>query len=346
MAYKTKGCWNLFHHLMYADDLRIFSNGHTRSVNNLMMIINRFCELSGQQINSEKSRVFFSKLIGIERRKYILQNTKFSEGYSPTRYLGAPLYPGRTRISYFKYLEDSIRNRITGWAKNFLNISGRATLISSVLSSISIHTLSIIPVPKTCIESMERIFANFIWDGKHHWVSWDNICLPKNEGGLGIRNLKDVKNALMGKVAWRYLLNESCWAKFSRNKYLNNSRKPGIWSSVMPLVESLKREPYWTIGKGDISISQFCEWLDVYPPKAAKLWTVRDIISDEGKRIKFASWFPAISRDVLYNIQLTDYLDKLSWRVSPGGNFTTKAFYNYKRRNMPKSKLFDNLWQN
>ncbi|KAL9679906.1 hypothetical protein QQ045_017777 [Rhodiola kirilowii] len=193
---------------------------------------------------------------------------------------------------------------------------------------------------------MERLFANFIWDGKHHWVSWDNICLPKNEGGLGIRNLKGVKDALMGKVAWRYLLNESCWAKFSRNKYLNNSRKPGIWSSVMPLVESLKRESYWIIGKGDISISQFCEWLDVSPPKAAKLWTVRDIISNEGKRIKFASWFPVISRDVLHNIQLTDYPDKLSWRVSPWGNFTTTAFYNYKRRNMPKSKLFDNLWQN
>ncbi|KAL9678490.1 hypothetical protein QQ045_016334 [Rhodiola kirilowii] len=30
MAYKTKGCRNPFHHLMYADDLLIFSNGHTR----------------------------------------------------------------------------------------------------------------------------------------------------------------------------------------------------------------------------------------------------------------------------------------------------------------------------
>ncbi|CAM8936846.1 unnamed protein product [Rhodiola kirilowii] len=346
VAYKTKGCRTTFHHLMYADDLLIFSNGHTRSVNNLMKIINRFCELSGQQINSDKSRVFFSKLIGIERIKTILQNTKFSEGSFPTRYLGAPLYPGRTRVSYFKYLEDSIRSKITGWAKNFLNISGRATLISSVLSSLSIHTLSIIPVPKTCIDCMERLFANFIWDGKHHWVSWDNICLPKNEGGLGIRNLKGVKDAMLGKVAWRFLLNESCWARFSRIKFLNNSRKPGIWTSVMPLVESLKRESYWTIGRGDISITHFCEWLDCSPPKAAKLWTVRDIINDEVKGNKFASWFPAISRDVLRNIQLNDYPDMLSWRVTPGGIFTTKAYYNYKRRNMPKSKLFDNLWQN
>ncbi|KAL9663610.1 hypothetical protein QQ045_019001 [Rhodiola kirilowii] len=270
-AYKIKGCSTPIHHLMYADDLLIFSNGHTRSVTNLMKIINRFCDFSGQQINSAKSRVFFSNLIGIERKKTILQNTKFTEGSFPTKYLGAPLFPGRLSISYFKYLEDSISSKITGWSENYLNISGRATLISSVLSSLSIHTLSIIPVPKTCIESMERLSANFIWDGKHHWVSWDNIFLPKNEGGLGIINLRGVKEDMLGKVAWRFLLNESCWAKFSRNKYLKKSRKPGIWSSVMPLVNSLKRESYWTFGRGDISVSHFCEWLDYSTPKAAKL---------------------------------------------------------------------------
>ncbi|KAL9670846.1 hypothetical protein QQ045_008405 [Rhodiola kirilowii] len=326
-AYKIKGCSTPIHHLMYADDLLIFTNGHIRSVTNLMKIINKFCDYSGQKINSEKSRVLFSNLIGIERKKNILQNTKFTEGAFPTKYLGAPLFPGRSKISYFKYLEDAIRSKITGWSKNFLNISGRATLISSVLSSISIHTLAIIPVPKTCIESMERLFANFIWDGKHHWVSWDNICLPKNEGGLGIRNLKGVKDAMLGKVAWRFLLNESCWAKLSRNKYLNKARKSGIWSYVMPLINSLKRESYWTIGKD------------------AKLWSVRDIINDEEKRNKFSSWFPSFNREIFANIQFNDQTDKLSWRGSPEGKFTAKAYYNYKRRNMPKSKLFDNIWQ-
>ncbi|CAM8923331.1 unnamed protein product [Rhodiola kirilowii] len=345
IAYKIKGCITPVHHLMYADDLLIFSNGHTRSVNNLMKIISRFCDSSGQKINSDKSRVFFSKLIGIERKKTILQNTKFTEGSFPTRYLGAPLFPGRSRISYFKYLEDNIRSKVTGWSKNFLNISGRATLISSVLSSLSIHTLSTIPVPKTCIVSMERLFANFIWDGKHHWVSWDNICLPKSEGGLGIRNLRGVKEALLGKVAWRFLLNESFWAKFSRNKYLNKSRKPGIWSSVMPLVDSLKRESFWNIGRGDTLISHFCEWLEYPTPKAANLWTIHDIINDEGKRNKISSWLPDFTRNILPNIHLNDQPDRLCWRGSPDGTFTAKTFYNNIRRNKPKSKLFDNIWQ-
>ncbi|KAL9681261.1 hypothetical protein QQ045_013043 [Rhodiola kirilowii] len=169
-TYKLQGCKTYMHHLMYADDLLLFSNGHINSVTKLLKIINYFCGSSGQQLNPQKSRIFFSKHIGLERKKNILKTTKFIEGTFPTNYLGAPLFPGRVKISYFKPLEDTIRSRSMGWTKNFLNISGRSTLIVSVLSSLSIHTLSIIPVPKTVIKSMEKLLATFIWDGKHHWV--------------------------------------------------------------------------------------------------------------------------------------------------------------------------------
>ncbi|GAU11870.1 hypothetical protein TSUD_194930 [Trifolium subterraneum] len=37
------------------------------------------------------------------------------------------------------------------------------------------------------------------------WVSWSNICKPKKEGGLGIRDLRLVNNALLAKWRWRIL---------------------------------------------------------------------------------------------------------------------------------------------
>jgi len=33
------------------------------------------------------------------------------------------------------------------------------------------------------------------------WISWDNICKPKLEGGLGIKHIDKFNNALLGK--WR-----------------------------------------------------------------------------------------------------------------------------------------------
>ncbi|KAL9662266.1 hypothetical protein QQ045_027098 [Rhodiola kirilowii] len=285
--YKVEGCKAHIHHLMYADDLLIFSNGHIKSVKKLMKIINKFCDLSGEKLNPAKSKIFFSKHIGLDRRKQILMETKFLEGIFPTNYLGAPMFPGRAKIEYFKKLEDNIRGRIMGWTKNFLNISGRATLINSVLSSLSIYTMSVIPVPITCIKSMERLLANFLWDGKHHWVSWDTICLPKQEGGLGLKNMKGVKEACLAKVAWKFLSNDSLRAKFCRDKYLNKKKKLAIWAATLPLIKRLRRETYWAIGRGTILIKHLCEWLNFTPPKVATQWTIRDLMFDQNKRAKF-----------------------------------------------------------
>ncbi|KAL9666983.1 hypothetical protein QQ045_001327 [Rhodiola kirilowii] len=288
--YKVEGCKAHIHHLMYADDLLIFSNGHNKSVEKLMKIINNFCDLSGEKLNPAKCKIFFSKHIGLDRRKQMLMETKFHEGTFPTNYLGAPLFPGRARIDYFKKLEHNIRGRIMGWTKSFLNISGRATLINSILSSLSIYTMSIIPVPITCIKIMERLFANFLWDGKHHWVSWDTICLPKQEGGLGLKNMKGVKEAFLAKVAWKFLSNESLWAKFCRDKYLNKNKKLAIWSATLPLIKRLRRETYWAIGRGTMLIKHLCEWLNFTPPKVAVQWTIKELMTDQIKRSKFLDW--------------------------------------------------------
>jgi hypothetical protein len=37
------------------------------------------------------------------------------------------------------------------------------------------------------------------------WVSWSNICKPKKDGGLGIRDLRLVNIALLAKWRWRIL---------------------------------------------------------------------------------------------------------------------------------------------
>ncbi|KAL9680073.1 hypothetical protein QQ045_017948 [Rhodiola kirilowii] len=273
----------------------------------------------GEKLNPTKSKIFFYKLIGIDRRKQILKNTKFHEGTFPTKYLGAPLFLGRPRTVYFKHLEDKIRSRIMGWAKSFLNISGRATLITSVLSSLSVYTISIIPVPVTCIKSMERLFANFLWDGKDHWISWTTICLPKKEGGLGIKTLKGVKEAMLAKVAWKFLKNDSLWAKFCREKYMNKSKKSALWSATLPQIKRLRRETYWAIGRGTLLANHLCEWLDFIPPKISTCWTIKDLNTIQGKRNSFLEWCPMMINGILPKIQLSDFLDRLFWRVPSNG---------------------------
>ncbi|KAL9679446.1 hypothetical protein QQ045_017308 [Rhodiola kirilowii] len=102
------------HHLLYADDLLLFTSGRKDSVRKLIEIINHFCGVSGQMLNPDKSK---NKSLRISVK---------SEG---------------AKISYFTHLEDATKGKIEGWTKKFLSISGRATLVSSVLAP-SVFTLS------------------------------------------------------------------------------------------------------------------------------------------------------------------------------------------------------------
>ncbi|CAM8911543.1 unnamed protein product [Rhodiola kirilowii] len=251
------------HHLLYADDLLLFSSGRKDSVRKLLDIIKYFCAMSGQMLNPDKSVPFFAKSISDCRRKDLLKLTSFKNGTFQTNYLGAPLFPGRPKIIFFKHLEDNIRNKIEGWTKQFLSISGRATLISSVLGSLSVHTLSILPVPKGCIKKMESLMSNFLWDSKRHWIKWSAVCTPKMEGGLGIRNLSGVKNAVLAKLAWKFLIKDSLWANYATQRFLSRSSSSATWRAIHPLVKDLRNDSVWAIGSGNTYISHLCEWLDI-----------------------------------------------------------------------------------
>jgi len=48
------------------------------------------------------------------------------------------------------------------------------------------------------------------------WVSWSVVCKPKREGGLGVRDLRQVNLALLAKWRWRYLVGDG-----------------GIWNNII-----------------------------------------------------------------------------------------------------------------
>ena len=205
-------------HLCFADDLMVFVEGSKDSVQGALSVFEEFEVWSGLSISVEKFTIYMAG-ISVDEKRSILTNFKFAEGELPVRYLGLPLMTQAMRTQDYYPLLDHIRNKISSWTCRFLSYAGRLQLINSVLISIVNFWIFVFSIPCSCIKEVEKICSAFLWTGpvlksSNAKVAWKVICSIKSEGGLGIRELRDVNKVYGLKLIWRMLSGVSLWGKW------------------------------------------------------------------------------------------------------------------------------------
>ncbi|XP_021996030.1 uncharacterized protein LOC110893223 [Helianthus annuus] len=139
---------------------------------------------------------------------------------------------------------------------------------------------SVFILPARIIHDLEAKMRNFLWSqgsfqrGKAK-VSWKSVCVPKNEGGLGIRRIGDVNKALMVSHVWSILTNrESLWVAWihsyrlkGRNFWECKSVPNCCWSwrkllQLRPLIRSF----CWSkLGNGRDTSVWYDNWSGISP---------------------------------------------------------------------------------
>lgn len=219
-------------HLCFADDVLVFSDGRKQSIEGILAVFRRFARLSGLNISLEKSTLFLAG-VKAEDSVAILDQFPFEAGTLPVRYLGLPLLTKKMTVQDYSRLISQIRARISSWTARHLTFAGRLQLIGSVLYSITSFWMSAFRLPNQCIQEINSICAAFLWSGPvlsthKAKISWADVCKPKDEGGLGLRNLTEANNVYCLKLIWRLLsTRSSLWVRWIW-KYL--IRKGSFWS--------------------------------------------------------------------------------------------------------------------
>ena len=217
-------------HLCFADDLMVFVEGSKESVEGALGVFEEFAVWSGLSISLKNSTIYMGGVSEVEQSR-ILRNFPFAVGELPVRYLGLPLMTKAMRRQYYMPLLEKTRGRICSWTSRFLSYAGRLQLIRSVLMSIVNFWGAAFRLPGQCSKKIEQLCSAFLWSGLElkstgAKVAWQDICKPKQEGGLGIRALKEVNKVQDLKLIWRLLAGDSLWGKWIKSNLL---KKKSLW---------------------------------------------------------------------------------------------------------------------
>ncbi|RVW54505.1 Magnesium/proton exchanger 1 [Vitis vinifera] len=116
------------------------------------------------------------------------------------------------------------KNKMNGEKHLFTyKINGDIQVALSTISSNLSHTMNC--SCKKVRLRLEKIQRDFLWGGgtlahKPHLVRWNLVCLEKRKGGLGVRNLSLMNNALLCKWNWRFANErEALWRSVISLKY-------------------------------------------------------------------------------------------------------------------------------
>lgn len=184
-------------------------------------------EASGQNINADKLEIFFINT-SPETTTQICKITGYKQGSFTYKYLGINLDKTHKNNKDWLSILDKMDTKIGGWRDRWLTKMGKAIKIKVVLSTLPTYPLSCLHLSNIMNQKIVSKLRNFFWDdiknqkNKRALIKWEELCKPKELGGLGFKNMLWHNQALGVKLAWRLCTERNKkWAKILYNKYLN-----------------------------------------------------------------------------------------------------------------------------
>ncbi|XP_074314287.1 uncharacterized protein LOC141649497 [Silene latifolia] len=159
-----------------------------------------------------KTSLYFGG-VSAHLKAHILLSTGYVEGTFPVKYLGIPLFSSRLTQPMFNSLLDKIRRLVSHWASNLLSYAGKIQLINSVIFGLRNFWGYSVLLPKGIAKKINKLCKDFLWGiepghSKHVFKSWDSFCLPREEGGVDIKEVLSWNKSQM--LSWlKKLINHS-----------------------------------------------------------------------------------------------------------------------------------------
>ncbi|KAI0519500.1 hypothetical protein KFK09_006949 [Dendrobium nobile] len=233
-------------HLLYADDVVIFSHVSKEIAKEVKGIVDDFCNWTGQTVNANKSQIIFSNSVNNPMRKKIAKVLGFKV-VKEMSYLGIKLTHNRLRAADFHDILINMMDRLNTWGKNFLSMGEVLFGIKLMEATVFTTLLGI-------------IFANQeVWEMYNQWpifadcAALEGVCVQQLMLENGQWNIVLLQEMFHPKMVMMISLIQ---VNFCRDDLLEMQKFcPGRTVSALAFEQVLK-------GRFSLDDDDYCNWLN------------------------------------------------------------------------------------
>jgi hypothetical protein len=270
------------------------------------------------------------------------------------------LSPKKLTRDQVQAIVDRVASLLPGWKAELITRAGRAIHVQFVMTAKMIYATLALDLPVWAIKAIDKLRKGFLWRGRkefrggHCLLAWPKVTCPKELGGLGISELKNLCWALRARWPWLQKTDPSRpWADFPIHvcKVVKNLIAAAIITKLGDGANTLFWKDRWLEGRciKDIAPALFV----LVPLRLANKRLVKDALPN-------FHWLSdmqgAISVRVIAEfLELCEVLDAVVlqpgirdrhlWKFSASGDYTSSSAYNALLLGLVQFEPAERVWK-
>ena len=235
----------------YADDMDSAMEAEKETVKELLMTLNWFRMNTGLTVNYEKTTLYrIGSLKDANAEFYTSKGVNWSS--IGINVLGVEIRKNEEEVIDLNYskVTSKIAAIFENWKRRILSLDGKITLINSLIGSLFIYKMSVLPaIPEKLIKNIEKNIETFLWNGSRPKISLKTLQLPYAKGGRNLVNLR-IKDISL-KIAWVKIVSEDLHVANLAFESLNPYLRDQMWACNLNMndVQKVIHDPTDTFWK-------------------------------------------------------------------------------------------------